>query len=85
MTEIHSFCQNIWKSVDWYGQEGTTFSRRREFSINVNPGSAPAFAVYHPYESVQGITGLPDLLVLDFNDTPYDSSFSKLFTQDIYH
>lgn len=77
--------ENIWKSVDWYGQEGTTFSRRREFSINVNPANAPAFAVYHPYESVQGITGLPDLLVLDYNDTPYDSSFSKLFTQDIYH
>lgn len=76
--------ENIWKSVDWYGQEGTTLSERPgtsgwQFNVSIS-GGEHAFAVFHPYESVQGITGLPDLVVLDFNDTPYDSSYSILYT-----
>ena len=81
---------NIWSSVDWYAPEGTTgftSPQNRTFIVDRNQ-NVQAFAVLNPASSVQGITGLPSVIVAQ-NEEPgtisdignvYDSSFVNVYT-----
>lgn len=75
---IEASSNNIWSSIDWYGPEGSNFTSNRTWSINRN-SDVKAFAVINPASSVQGITGLPSVIVTNLDEDSYDPTFIKLY------
>lgn len=88
---LNATSMNIWDSVDWYGPNGTVLSEGtnenryfRNLEVTRTDGN-PAFAVLNPASSVQGIEGLPSVIVANLTNSNnvYNSEYVKLYTTNI--